>query len=511
MMQKDFSKDLELAAKGDEAAIARLYNETYSDMYHLALYLSRSAEAAEDILQESYISAIANLGNLRDLSSFSTWLKRIVINEWHEYKRRNRHSGLFSSENGEEGMPEPVSQELLQEQIEKKEQYAEIWREVNLLPENQRICMLLFYYEDMSIEEIAQALHIPQGSVKSRLHYGREKLRRRLGNSELFSGRTFLPLSESGSAGGAAGNAALLSKILAALSLSDSAGTAAAAAGGHAGGGLLLKAGVWLAAMAVSAGAAGGALHLAHRADTRPAKDTAATTTAAAVATTAVTSATVSTSAASSTSVTASGASAAVTTTATAAPAVMSFEFRAVSGGVSLIRYTGTERNVVIPAAYDGSPVVHIGDGAFQDCAQVGSVSVPSSVAAVESNAFRGCKNLTRLTLGSGVRSVGAAAFADCDRLSSVSVPGNVGNVGIYAFAYCDSLTSVSIAEGVSVINYNAFFGCPNLRLVTIPASVSVIGSDAFAGASPALTLRVADGSAAHQYAEANGLYYEWM
>lgn len=508
MIQKDFSKDLELAAKGDEAAVARIYNETYNDMYHLALYLSCSAEAAEDILQESYISAIANLANLRDPSHFGSWLKRIVINEWHEYKRRNRHSGFFSSENGEEGVPEPVSQELLQEQIEKKEQYAEIWREVNLLPENQRICMMLFYYEDMSIEEIALALHIPQGSVKSRLHYGRERLRKRLGDNELFSGQVLLPLSDAGSAGGSAGNTALLAKILAALSLSDSAATAAA---GSAGSGVLLKAAVWLAAMAVSAGAAGSVLPHAHRTDTSSTGGAVVPTTAAAAATTGVTSAAVSTSTAPSTSVTASATSAAGTTTATAVPAVLSFEFRAVSGGLSLIRYTGTERNVVIPAVYDGCAVVHIADGAFQDGTQVSSVSVPSSVATVESNAFRGCKNLSRLTLGSGVRSVGAAAFADCDRLSSVTIPGNVGQVGIYAFAYCDSLTSVSIAEGVSVINYNAFFGCPNLRSVTIPASVSVIGSDAFAGASPALTLRVAEGSAAQQYAEASGLYYELL
>ena len=478
------------AQSRDEKAIEALYNHTYSDMYALVCNLCRNRNDVEDILQESYISAFSKLDTLAEKSSFVSWLKKIVINTWKDFLKNKaaiHETTLYdlTDEMCEDWQVTESSQEL----VELSETNREIRELVQALPENQRVCMVLFYYEEMRIEEIADVLGIPEGSVKSRLYYGRQKLRERMEQrgihalGELPGGSSAAPAAE------AAASQAVLGRILAALEIASDSGAAAAA-----GFGIGAKAALSVAALLTAGGLIGGIALFPHGRQSEPAAPDAVRTSVTTVATTAA--ATTSTTAATTTTTM----TAAPTTTATSAPKrYVSFDYKKTDGGVVLTKYTGNEADVTIPETLDGQPVVAVGDSAFQRSHVLRSVSIPSTVRAVGSNAFRECRNLRSVSLGSGVNAIGDAAFLGCG-LQSVTLPPNVREIESYAFAYCPSLTEVRAEEGVERISYAAFRDCPNLRTAVLPASVQVIGGDSFDGAAPDFCITAPEGTYAYEY-----------
>ena len=139
---------------------------------------------------------------------------------------------------------------------------------------------------------------------------------------------------------------------------------------------------------------------------------------------------------------------------------------------------------LAIPStASDGSTtysVTSIGDGAFDYCTRLTSVTIPEGVTSIGNSAFRGCSGLTSVTIPEGVTSIGNFAFQNCSRLTSVTIPEGVTSIGNYAFNGCTGLTSVTIPEGVTSIGDGAFQNCSRLTSVTIPESVTSIGDHAF-------------------------------
>lgn len=168
---------------------------------------------------------------------------------------------------------------------------------------------------------------------------------------------------------------------------------------------------------------------------------------------------------------------------------------------------TCTETKILIPATYDGLPVVAIGDEAFRGCSQLTSIALPDSLISIGVNAFRectglrgftipdnvtiigedafyGCTRLTTVTIGGSVRVIDAGAFYNCTSLTNITIPDSVTMIGAFAFQYCESLTSIVIPDGVTAINNNTFCGCTSLSSVVIPEGVTIIDSQAFWGCS---------------------------
>ena len=106
-----------------------------------------------------------------------------------------------------------------------------------------------------------------------------------------------------------------------------------------------------------------------------------------------------------------------------------------------LKKYTGKDKDVVIP---DG--VTRIGNGAFEDCKSLTSVTIPDGVTKIDEYAFRGCENLTSITIPDSVTSIGECAFENCTSLTSITIPDSVISIGERAFEDCTSLTSIKIA-----------------------------------------------------------------
>lgn len=124
--------------------------------------------------------------------------------------------------------------------------------------------------------------------------------------------------------------------------------------------------------------------------------------------------------------------------------------------------------------------VTIIGDGAF-NYGQATSVSLPSSLRVIGTNAFRFADNLTSITIPNGVTTLGAGAFQQATGLTSITLPASVTTLGVGVFRRASSLESATILGPITSIPNNAFFQAQALRSFVIPASVTSIGDFAFA------------------------------
>jgi Flp pilus assembly protein protease CpaA len=145
--------------------------------------------------------------------------------------------------------------------------------------------------------------------------------------------------------------------------------------------------------------------------------------------------------------------------------------FTPLNGGTawSVSRGMATASEVVIPAIYEGKPVIRISYNGFSSYTNLTSITIPNSVTSIESQAFTDCSNLSSVTIGSGVTSIGSYAFSSCRSLTSVTIGNSVGSIGNGAFADCRSLTSITIPNSVTSIGEKVLSGCTNLTSITIP------------------------------------------
>ena len=176
-----FSSDLIYKAKeNDQNAIAELYNKTYSNVYYTIKAIVKDDDAVLDILQDSYLKAFRSLDQLQDTSKFRAWIKRIAHNRAVDYLRQTKAVNFSDISKDDTDIPlefEDTRPENLPEVVIDQKETARLMAEIlDSLPSDQRACVSMFYYEQMSVKEIAEELGISENTVKSRLNYGRKKI-----------------------------------------------------------------------------------------------------------------------------------------------------------------------------------------------------------------------------------------------------------------------------------------------------------------------------------------------
>ena len=157
------------AQQGDKDAFVQLIKDAEQTMYRVAKSMLRSDEACADALQETILKAYSSLRTVKEPRFFKTWLIRILINVCNQTLRTNRNVVLI-----EEWMDTPAASPSSCDKVE-------IQEAVDSLEDDHRVIVTLFYFEDLSIKEIAQSLDIREGTVKSRLNRARSKLAALLG------------------------------------------------------------------------------------------------------------------------------------------------------------------------------------------------------------------------------------------------------------------------------------------------------------------------------------------
>ena len=181
-------KELVLSVKnGNKKAFDKLYKLTSNDVWFTCVSLLKDEENAKDIMQETYITAFLKLDTLKDEEKFCGWLTAIATN-----KSKNKLKGKVEYQIDDEVLiAKTETDELMlpEEYINKAEKRKVLLQIIeDTLSFNQYQVVLMFYFNELSIAEIAQALEISEGTVKSRLNSSRAKMKTAIEDYENKSG-----------------------------------------------------------------------------------------------------------------------------------------------------------------------------------------------------------------------------------------------------------------------------------------------------------------------------------
>ena len=167
------------AKRGDLDAFEILYEMHKGPIYRTALAIIGDRSAAEEILQETFLRAFKHIHNVREGVSLSPWLYRITVNLAYDYGKAHRHNWQVALDSIIEHLIAPAAASP-EHTVEERELYELVYAAVDKLEFKQRATLVLFYLHDFSLKEISDIMDCPVGTVKSRLHYARENLRREL-------------------------------------------------------------------------------------------------------------------------------------------------------------------------------------------------------------------------------------------------------------------------------------------------------------------------------------------
>ena len=170
-------EDLILAQKGDKEAYSRLIETVKLKLYKTAMAILKNDDDTCDAIQETLISAYLNLNKLQSNEFFTTWIVRILINKCYDIIRKNKK--IIN-------VADKISKEV-DTFYEMYSEQSELELILKWMEEDLRTITVLYYYDDLSVKDIAIILDIPEGTVKSRLSRAREKISRmyKLGGEEV--------------------------------------------------------------------------------------------------------------------------------------------------------------------------------------------------------------------------------------------------------------------------------------------------------------------------------------
>lgn len=453
-MNKDFIKIIPSALGGDNSAFETLYNMTRNEAYFIALSLTHNENDAMDILQESYLKAFSNLDKVNPPELFDNWLNRIVANQSKDFLKKKKPV-LFAdisadikidwdeNEKNEDYIPEQA--------LDNSETTRLIMEIINTLPEDQRLCILMYYYQDMKVADIASSLELTVSTVKYKLSAARKTIKSEVERLEKKGTKLY-----------AAFPFALLPSII-----NQAAQNVSAPA---------------FSALSTLASIANGTANIASKTSTGGInmifKTTMSKVIAAAVAvavvgggiTAAVVIGNNNNTASSSKSTQTINSSMGTknddssyeeqsddTSTSENVDDNLDYRYDIHNGEVKIQKYFGTDTKVDVPSTIENTPVTCIDSGAFSENETITQVTVPD-----------------------GIKTIGHEAFETCTALESVSLPEGLTEIDYDAFRECKSLTKINLPKSLTSIGNNAFDGCTALADVTLPENIEAIGWKAF-------------------------------
>lgn len=171
-----------LTAQGrlnDKAALEALYKSTYSSAYFVAYRMTKNRDNAVDILHDCYIKAFANLDTIAEPRKFDKWFNKIVANKCLDYLKRQKPMFLEDvyGEEFEEDLPDDRYSNNPQIFSENEDINRIVRQIIDELPEEQRLCVLMYYFDEMSVRDIAEELDVSENTVKSRLRLARNRIK----------------------------------------------------------------------------------------------------------------------------------------------------------------------------------------------------------------------------------------------------------------------------------------------------------------------------------------------
>lgn len=165
---------------GEEAAATTLYDTFYDDVYYHIMKTVKDPDLAADLTQDTFLDILQNIGALKEPAAFITWSRQVAYHRCTAHFRKRKE--LLADEN-EDGysvfdtLVEDREEFIPDEALDKEELKQSIHAMIDELPEEQRSAILMRYFDEISVKEIAEIQGVSEGTVKSRLNYGRKAIK----------------------------------------------------------------------------------------------------------------------------------------------------------------------------------------------------------------------------------------------------------------------------------------------------------------------------------------------
>lgn len=187
-MKEEHARLITVCIQGDETAIAQLVHEHQLGVFRLALSILSDPSEANDATQDVFIAALRALKSYKDVASFKSWIYTITINICRSRLRKRKTQERLRNTLKSIFQIQSQAPPSLEETIIGNEKDVILWEALKTLDESHRIPLVLRYYHDFKIAEIANILNLKEGTVHSRLSIGRERLRSKLTKPHKASG-----------------------------------------------------------------------------------------------------------------------------------------------------------------------------------------------------------------------------------------------------------------------------------------------------------------------------------
>lgn len=162
------------AKQGDQRAIEALYHKHYPFILNAIKKKVNDAHLAEDLALEAFTKAITQIHRYDPYYAFGTWLRRIVVNHYIDYYRKNKLETYSLSDTHDQVdhhlFRKNMTATTPEDEIIRQQRHAQIRDTVNMLKENHRQIIDLRFFKELSYDEIAERLGIPIGTVKAQIH-----------------------------------------------------------------------------------------------------------------------------------------------------------------------------------------------------------------------------------------------------------------------------------------------------------------------------------------------------
>ena len=169
------------AQSGDQKAMNELFNAFYNDVYYFALKTVKNDEVACDVTQETFVEIIKTLGNLQEPAAFVTWMKQITYHQCTRYFKKKKDVLVDEDEEGAtlfDTLQEDNAAFIPDEALDQDDFRKTIMAMLDELSEEQRAAVLLFYFDELPIKQIAEIQGVSENTVKSRLNYARKGIKK---------------------------------------------------------------------------------------------------------------------------------------------------------------------------------------------------------------------------------------------------------------------------------------------------------------------------------------------
>lgn len=174
-----------LALKGDQQAFAELVDLYHDKLYHMAYRMLSNRQEAEDVVQDTFLRVYKNLDRFDESLKFSTWIYRIATNLCIDRLRKRKPTYSLDAESQDyEGLDGysmiPSDNKTPESELILSDTQRIIHQAMESLPPKYKSVMMLRYIQDLSLQEVGDILGMPVTTIKTRVHRGREFLRKKL-------------------------------------------------------------------------------------------------------------------------------------------------------------------------------------------------------------------------------------------------------------------------------------------------------------------------------------------